>query len=157
MKEEERLPASGRYSFTHLLMPHPPYVLRPDCSYEPSGAKTDMLAQTQCTMELLFDFLGVLQTLGRFEDSLILVHGDHGGHYRMRDGKLIDYRSRSLRSLLLVKPVGRGQEDRFEVSPRKSSLLDIAPTILDCVGIDVSREFDAFEGNSLSDAVPCSD
>ncbi len=157
IKEEENLRASGRYSFIHLLMPHQPYVLRKDCSFDHAGAKTDLMAQTQCTLKLLFGFLDVLHTLGRFEDSLILVHGDHGGHYRMRDGKLIDYRSRSLRSLLLVKPVGRGPEDRFEVSPRKSSLLDIAPTILDCVGIDVSREFDAFEGNSLGDGVPCSD
>ena len=75
----------------------------------------------------------------------------------MRDGKLVDNRSRSLRALLLVKPSGRGQEDRFEVSPRKTSLLDIAPTILDCVDTGAPREPDAFEGNSLSDAVPCSD
>ncbi len=73
----------------------------------------------------------------------------------MRDGQLVDHRSRSLRALLLFKPVGRGHQDRFEVSPKKTSLLDIAPTILECVGID--RELDAFEGNSLSDAVPCSD
>ncbi len=157
IKEEENLLASGRYSFIHLLMPHQPYVLRADCSFDHTGAKTDLMAQTQCTMKLLFEFLDVLHTLGRFDDNLILVHGDHGGNYRMRDGKLVDNRSRSLRALLLVKPSGRGQEDRFEVSPRKTSLLDIAPTILDCVDTGAPREPDAFEGNSLSDAVPCSD
>jgi len=155
IEEEKNLPASGRYSFIHLLMPHPPHVLRADCSFDLGGAKTDLMAQTQCTMKLLFDFLDVLHRLGRFEDTLILVHGDHGGGYRMRDGQLVDHRSRSLRALLLFKPVGRGHQDRFEVFPRKTSLLDIAPTILECVGID--RELDAFEGNSLSDAVPCSD
>ena len=157
MEEEKNLPASGRYSYIHLLVPHQPHVLRADCSFDRAGAKTDLMAQTQCAMKLLFDFLRVLETLGRFEDNLVLVHSDHGGNYRMRDGKLVDYRSRSLKSLLLVKPIGRGREDRFEVSPQQTSLLDITPTILDCVGIDVPRESDAFEGDPFSDSVHCSD
>ncbi len=157
MKEEENLPASGRYTFIHMLMPHPPYVLQPDCSYEPSGAKTDMLAQTQCTMKLLLRFLDVLQGLGRFEDSLIVVHGDHGANYRTKGGRLVVHRSRSLRALLLVKPIGRSHKARFEASPLKTSLLDIAPTILECVGIDLLPALAPFEGNSLTGVVPCSD
>ena len=156
MKEEEKRPGSGRYSFIHVLMPHPPYVLQPDCSYEPSGAKTDMLAQTGCTMKLLFDFLGVLETLDRFEGSLILVHADHGGNYRMRRGKLVDHRSRSLRALLLAKPIGKGREDPFVVARQETSLLDIAPTILDCLGIETAPELSSFDGHSLGSVLPCS-
>jgi hypothetical protein len=32
LEAEPRLPARGRYTFVHLLLPHSPYVLRPDCS-----------------------------------------------------------------------------------------------------------------------------
>src|SRR3990172_9111693 len=152
MKEEKDLPAQGRYTFIHLLMPHPPYVLRGDCSYQESGAKTDLRQQTRCTMRLLLEFVDVLNQLGRFDESLIVVHGDHGEAYRMKNGVLVESRSRSLRALLLIKPIGKRKQDGFEVSNLTSSLLDVTPTILECVGVGASADL---EGRSLTEAAPC--
>ena len=152
MKEEKDLPPQGRYTFIHLLMPHPPYVLRGDCSYQESGAKTDMRQQTRCTMRLLLEFVDVLRQLGRFDESLMVVHGDHGEAYRVKNGVLVESRSRSLRALLLIKPIGKRKQDGFEVSNLPSSLLDVTPTILECVGLGASADL---EGRSLTEAAPC--
>ena len=152
MEEEQELPESGRYSFIHLLMPHPPHVLRGDCSYDEAGAKTDMWEQTRCTIRLLLEFLDVLHRLDRFDGSLIVVHGDHGGEYRVKNNVLVEARSRSLRALLLVKPVGQRKQDGFQESSAATSLLDIVPTILDCLG---EVPTDRGEGKSLSAEIPC--
>ena len=152
MQEEKDLPPRGRYTFIHLLIPHPPNVLREDCSYQESGAKTDMRQQIRCTMRLLLEFLDVLHRLGRFDESLIVVHGDHGEAYRMKNGVLVESRSRSLQALLLIKPIGKRKQDGFAESNLPTSLLDVTPTILECVGVGVSADL---EGRSLTEAAPC--
>jgi hypothetical protein len=152
MLEEKGRPAGGRYSFIHLLMPHPPYVLRGDCSYERSVTKTDMPEQLQCTMRLLLEFLEVLHELDRFDGSLIVINGDHGGTYRVKNKILVESRSRSLRALLLVKPVGRRRLDGLQISEVQSSILDISPTILDCLGLEVD---DGAEGRALAGPASC--
>lgn len=150
--EEAELAPRGRYSFIHLLVPHPPYVLRGDCSYDTEGSKTDWQQQADCTMKLLLELTARLHELDRFDDSLIVVHGDHGSRLRVENGVFAESRSRSLRALLLVKPAGRGGSERLEVSPAKTSLLDIAPFVLDCVGAAPSADY---EGKSFGAVAPC--
>jgi membrane-anchored protein YejM (alkaline phosphatase superfamily) len=152
IRDEKDRPSGGRYSFVHLLMPHPPYVLRSDCSYEQMVAKTDMPEQVQCTLRLVLEFLERLDELGRFDGSLVVINGDHGGNFRMENNVLVESRSRSLRALLLVKPIGKGRQDAFRVSEVQTSILDIYPTILDCLGLDRDDEL---EGRSLSEIVGC--
>jgi len=152
MQEESGRPAKGRYSFVHLLMPHPPYVLRGDCSYERSVTKTGMPEQVQCSIRLIVEFVEMLRRLDRFDDSLIVINGDHGDNYRMKNGVLVESRSRSLRALLLVKPIGRTKRDGFQVSETASSILDISPTILDCLGLESDGEL---EGRSLTGLASC--
>ncbi|HEX9726178.1 MAG TPA: sulfatase-like hydrolase/transferase [Vicinamibacteria bacterium] len=152
IQDEKDRPSGGRYSFIHLLMPHPPYVLRSDCSYEQTVTKTDMPEQVQCTLQLVLRFLERLHELDRFDESLIVIHGDHGGNYRMRNGVLVESRSRSLRALLLVKPIGKKRQDGFQVSDVQTSILDIYPTILDCLGVEGDNEL---EGRALTGTVRC--
>ena len=152
IQEEKARPAGGRYSFIHLLMPHSPYVLRADCSFEQSVVKTDMPEQVQCTMRLLLEFLEALHELDRFDGSLIVVNADHGGTYRTKNNVLVESRSRSLRALLLVKPVGKRRQEGLQVSDIQSSILDISPTILDCLGLPVDDEL---EGRALTGLVSC--
>ena len=152
MQDEQDRPPGGRYSFVHLLMPHPPYVLRSDCSYELTVTKTDMPAQAQCTVQLVLSFLERLRELGRFDESLIIINGDHGGNFRMKEGTMVESRSRSLRALLLVKPPGKKTQNRLQISEVESSILDIYPTMVDCLGLEGP---DALEGHSLAKIVGC--
>lgn len=144
IENERALPDSGRYTFVHLLLPHSPYVLDEDCAYEWTRSEAPF-AQTVCTLGLLTDYLDELASLGRLERSLIVIHGDHGAPYRVRKGELRRSRARTLATPLFVKPPGRarGQLERCEVD---TSLLDVAPTILDAT--ESAAEMD-FEGSSV--------
>lgn len=135
VRHEERLPERGRYTFVHLLIPHSPYVLRADCEFEEWDRAEDPLAQTECTLALLGSFLGELDRLGRFDDSLIVVHGDHGAPFRVRRGALVRARARSSRTPLLIKPPGRRRSEALAVCTTASSLFDVVPTVLDLAGL----------------------
>lgn len=131
LEEEGGLPESNRYTLVHLMLPHTPYELGADCSLQPLKTPSDPIDQTKCTLKLMQDFMTRLRRLSRFEESLILIHGDHGGGFRMKDGTLTrQARSKSLRALLLIKPFGASREDGFAVSETPTTLLDIAPFIM---------------------------
>lgn len=129
LEKEEELPDSNRYTLIHVLIPHTPYKLRADCSYPPGRVTTGPWQQYRCALTLLEDFVHVLKSLGRFDKSLILVHGDHGDYFRVRNGDLRPTRSRSLRTVLLLKPCGATETQPFAVSDVELTLLDIGPSV----------------------------
>lgn len=53
---ESPLPARGRYTFIHVLLPHGPDLLHDDCRVETASRPTDLLDQSQCTLRLLLDY-----------------------------------------------------------------------------------------------------
>jgi hypothetical protein len=135
LDHEAALPARGRYTLVHLLVPHNPYVLAADCTFSP--ARTDVLTQSRCAALVLRRFLGRLEALGRLRDSIVLVHSDHG-----------DWTGGPLQAgqpaLLLLKP-----ERASGAAVRRSepaSLLDVAPTLLAAVGLPGGP---AYEGRTL--------
>jgi hypothetical protein len=146
IESEEIRADTGRYTFVHLLIPHDPYVLRSDCSYDDESPAADPLPQSRCSVRLLQMLIDRLHELGRFESSLIVVHGDHGATYRLRNDSLVRTRARSLRTPLLVKPVGAKRTVDFRMSEAETTLLDVAPTILEELGWPPEP---AFEGISL--------
>ncbi len=75
---EPRLPDRGRYTLVHVMLPHPPHVLRSDCSDSGAAVTTDLKQQTDCTLLLVTRFLGRLHTLGRLAGSIVVIQGDHG-------------------------------------------------------------------------------
>jgi hypothetical protein len=149
---EPRLPARGRYTFVHLLMPHNPYVLRSDCGHAGAAtapAATDVRQQQACALLLLDRFLGTLRRLGRLEGSAVVVHGDHGSGEVLKDGRLVAEEDAWLRTALLVKPVGARGSLREAKTPAR--LVDIAPTLLAMVGVERQAPFD---GRVLEEARP---
>lgn len=88
----------GDFFFAHLLMPHYPYVYRPDCSVRSPisswkirtgddgknikskrvAAYRDYIDQIECTMRKLQPLFDVMKTRGIFDDATIIIHGDHG-------------------------------------------------------------------------------
>ena len=137
MAGEEKLSASGRYTVVHVLVPHAPHRLTADCDYTLGSTPTGPLEQTHCALKMIREFLTLLKDLDRFDDSLILIHGDHGGPYRTTDDTsrvvVTEGRSRSLNTVLLVKPVGRQGVGELEVLDSKTTLLDISTIVLNSV------------------------
>ena len=150
LREEESLPDQGRYTFMHVMLPHGPYVLRRDGSYGPpledgSLPATSIIEQTYCATDLLVQFIERLSKLRRFDDSMVIVHADHGARSADKGAELClsgipQIVSRS-RALLLLKLPGRDASTPFEVCDLETSLFDIAPTVLDAVGISHSVSY----------------
>ena len=147
LEAEAGLPARGRYTFVHLLLPHSPHVLRSDCSQ--GEGLTDLKQQTECTLRLVGRFLQTLRGLGRLDDSVVVIHGDHGSGYGLREGRLVSDPTGDLRTLLLAKPVGsRGP---MRALPGSASVVDVVPTLLALAGIPPTR---ALDGRAVEGAVP---
>jgi len=134
MALEESLPSAGRYTIVHVIIPHEPFQLRSDCSYRLGASRSHVLDQSRCALRLIQDFVDLLEELGRFEDSLILIHGDHGGFHRTRNGELVEERrSRSLDTVLLVKPVGVARDGELQQVEVETTLLDVPMIIMNSV------------------------
>ena len=138
--------AGGGTRWCTWRCPTSPFRLRGDCS-DASG-ETDLLQQTDCSLLLLRRFVDLLRGLDRFDDSTILVHGDHGSGLVVQDGRFVEDESAWYRTLLLVKPAGaRGP---LRLSEEAAHLEDIAPTLLSLLEIGAG---DGYEGRVLEDAV----
>lgn len=148
----------GRYVFIHLILPHPPYELSDTCSVDDSeNAK----GQYECANRLLVDLVDELRATDRYDDSMILIHADHGDSLEvigpwLREIKFEsghDYRlgaqfnfPRS-KALLLFKPFYRKASVGFSTSNRPTTLLDIVPTVMESFGKEPPKDLD---GISLS-------
>jgi hypothetical protein len=148
LEQEPDLPENGRYTVVHVFIPHPPDVLDSECNYGHADIQSGPLAMTQCATKLMLDLITRLKEIGRFDPSFIVIHGDHGGFYRLEDNALVPSESTSRRSLLLFKPIGRSQP--FTVSESEASLMDIAPTLLGSLSVENELVFD---GKVLSEVV----
>jgi hypothetical protein len=134
MEAERALSPTGRYTMVHVIIPHYPLKLKADCSYSVGSATTEPVEQAQCALKLILDFTQLLKDLGRFDDSLILIHGDHGGPYRTEKGQLVIMgRNRSLDAVLLVKPMGVSARGELEILDSRTSLLIIPSIIMSSV------------------------
>ena len=137
MAQEGRLSATGRYTMVHVLVPHAPHRLSADCNYTLGSTPTGPMEQTHCALKMIREFITLLKDLGRFNDSLILIHGDHGGPYRSTNDtstvRVTEGRSRSLNTVLLVKPIGSQGGGELEALDSKMTLLDISNIILSSV------------------------
>jgi arylsulfatase A-like enzyme len=83
---------------------------------------------------------GELQTRGLFEESLIVITSDHGERFGVNKvGVHGDDLSQDLLSIpLLIKMPRQAEGERVE---RWAQLADVAPTILEAVGLPIPREF----------------
>ena len=164
INRERQLPATGRYSLLHLILPHFPYVLSRDCEYE-VGLESTPTAQAECATSLLVSFLDELRTLDRFNDSTIIIHSDHGARFeldeqrelrRVKDSSFEEqWRGARSRSLLLVKPAQADSSAELAVSDYPALITDVMATVFD--SIDVPFEVSEGRTSLLSDALPARD
>jgi hypothetical protein len=148
LEQEPHLPNSGRYTVVHVFIPHPPDVLDSECNYGQVDIQSGPLEMTQCATNLMLGLVTRLKEIGRFDSSFIVIHGDHGGFYRLEGNRLTPSESTSRKSLLLFKPIGRSRP--FTVSESEASLMDIAPTLLESLSVENDLVFD---GSVLKEVV----
>ncbi len=96
--------------------------------------------------EILARFLNWLQDRGLYDDTLIVLTADHGEEFREHGGwvhgaKLYD---ELLRVPLLIKGPGLAPG---AVVGRQMGLIDLAPTILDLLGVE--EKVESFQGSSF--------
>lgn len=155
---EPTLPATGRYVYLHMMVPHPPFSFDPDCVYvnpaKHSQKPVNEAAREQfdCAVKAMETIVQKLRDLGRFDKSLVIFHADHGydnsallsewdpnfafdeaapAFLRNTDdlSAAPSHYIEGLASTLLM--VHRPGQTSSEASNAQAQLLDIAPTVLD--------------------------
>lgn len=158
INSEKHRGSNGRYQFVHLLLPHFPYVLDKNCEVNDSVEEAPVLGQVQCVLSTLSDFVRELKRRGRYDNSIIIVHSDHGARFDIHDGELrnvqkgglysLEFSRARARSLLLVKPAVSEQHSAnaaFQVSDYPASLLDIAPTLFGLLGLGRTEQMEGVD------------
>lgn len=149
LEKEKNLPENNRYTFIHLNIPHLPYLLESDCSYDAYLNWSTREKQVDCSVKIIIDFISLLKKLNRFDNSLIIIHADHGN---VEESNFSEENAwHRSRALLLIKPIGRTEKDALQISDSETMITDIFPTILKSIGINIP---DYLEGIPLINPVP---
>ncbi len=92
----------NRFAYIHLQGPHEPYVMDATAQLAVVG-KRNVIEQTKGSFHIVFHYLAELKRLGKYNDSTIIITGDHGA--RKDDFFPLD---RPIVTALFVKPRGAG-------------------------------------------------
>ena len=147
------------YKFFHLMTPHAPFVVHPDCS--PVGHVVDRVretvtAQSRCSLAYVVALLNRMKQAGVYDDALIVLMADHGGHippYRYAPGRIVQDNNEYYvppdfvalaTPLLAIKPPGDTRP--FRISQALTSMTDVPATIDALLGLDGD-----FPGQSIWD------
>lgn len=135
---------SPTYKYLHVMNTHNPMVVDQECHYA-GGAlqttRTTLLMQSKCTLDTMVVLFDKMKQQGVYENTLIIIHGDHGGWvpHRGYQPQLVNRHQKipfwavSLGSpLLMIKPPG--QRGEFSTSDKLASLADIPDSIADIMG-----------------------
>jgi hypothetical protein len=130
------------YKWYHYIGTHIPARWDADCRFQPEVGeeRADYLAQATCVLNGIAKFLERLREAGIYDQSAILITGDHGGNTLPDDvisqplnSDLIDTQMGAGRPTLLVKRLdSRGP---LQFSQRPTHFGEIAGTALSLVGI----------------------
>jgi hypothetical protein len=140
-----------RYKWYHYIGTHIPPHWDANCKYgrDLERNREQYYGQAVCVIKGIAAFADKLRELEIYDQSAIIISGDHGINIEPDDrlgmsanGGLYPGLMGASRPALLVKSLD--SRAAFKVSDSPTSLLDIAPTALDLVGIDAD-----FPGESV--------
>jgi len=100
LKTEIPLWKNSTFFFSHILLPHRPFMYDKQCEIresdiwkwnslgglKPKFSRTPLqyqqyLNQVECVLMKIEEIIEVIQKAGLFEDATIIIHGDHGPHF----------------------------------------------------------------------------
>jgi len=128
-----------KYKLLHLLTPHQPYTTDQNCDpISPfSGVEASYL-QSRCSMLTIIELLNKLKAMEVYDNSLIIINGDHGicSDYNMptkvENDSLPNCIGNANPLVLVKKPNSRAP---FAISSRQISTTDIPVSVLDLSSI----------------------
>ncbi len=145
----ERLEAGGSkpyVAFLHLMNTHPPYVLDSECAVaahdeHERGSRDSAIQQATCGISRFVALLESLQAQGVYDETMIVLAGDHGSSSVYADASLASRRLQaetaypedaprlvgSANPLLLIKPFAA--QGPMRVSSQPADLTDIPATV----------------------------
>ena len=132
-----------RYKWYHYIGTHIPPRWDAECvfNHELERTRKQYYDQSLCVLRGIARFAEKLREHGIFDKTAIIISGDHGVNIKPDDNLGRKPNSGlhagvigAARPTLMIKPL-RAQE-AFQVSDLPTSLIDIAPTALDLVGLD---------------------
>ena len=136
------------YTFIHVMIPHPPYVVDADCSFigPENPSRPSYADQARCALALVQKLFDRLRALGVWDRTAIVLTSDHGWDELRPDhplegvktpaGDLDEVAVRAM-ALLAVKPAGSSGPLRTSAAP--TAITDVPATILDLMRLPNDR------------------
>ena len=130
------------YTFIYLHGTHSPYTLDADAQRVESSTSKE---QTMGSFKIIADYIDQMKKLGVYDNSTIVITGDHGYPYTDVD-PLLECTDTGTKTAVFVKPKS-SKTSGLSVSHAPASVADIIPTIVKDTGIKTSTDY----GESLFD------
>lgn len=132
------------YKMFHVMLSHRPTVGNENCEFDGPRVtnRTNVTLQARCGLMWVVDVLRRMQELGIYEDSMIVLMGDHGAWVPVQN--LLNEHAKPTgieplwvgmaTPLLAIKPPGAS--GRLQVSEVPTSVIDIPATISELLGLE---------------------
>ena len=139
MTTDER---AGSYNYFHVAGGHSPILFDEKCAYVGTQKENyeNIRAQVTCTLLQLERLVQKLKQLGIYDETMIIMHSDHGSPWltpslnSVGDAVRLPRVSGSANAAILVKPPKMQGPLRFSRAP--VSIGDVPATINDAFGLD---------------------
>lgn len=164
--DEHKRTAVNEYILAMPLIPHGPNAINAECEYSApvKGERfpPNYIEQLACSTKLILAFFDELKRLDRYDNSLIVIHGDHGSGWAGTakpsfpsppvDRSIISWNISALKArsmaLLMIKTPNNTNKP-LNINNVKSSNLDIYPTLASLLKLDIDQS--QVEGKDLFD------
>lgn len=130
------------YTFIYLHGTHSPYTLDADAQRVKASTSKE---QTIGSFKIIADYVDQMKKLGVYDNSTIVITGDHGYPYTDTE-PLLESTDTGTKTAVFVKPKS-SKTSGLSVSHAPASVADIIPTIVKDTGIKASTDY----GESLFD------
>lgn len=130
------------YTFIYLHGSHSPFTLNSDVQ---RVAESTSIEQTIGSFKIIDKYISELKRLGVYDNSTIVITGDHGYPYTDTDN-LLDYMEDGTRTCVFIKPKN-SKTSGITVKHTQASVADIMPTVVKDINLKTSHDY----GESLFD------